>query len=110
MSNPPVVFVLDPSHTGPTFIVPPMKEMTKNLPQPRQPKKEVHFEVKTDLRLSRESSGEINKMAGYSGRSKSETLREIIEIGMKSIGKDPGYRRYVRNTQKMQRDATQQAE
>jgi len=76
----------------------------KIVPQSKQSRKKTHFPTKVDVRLAHETSDELQLIADFQRRSKSETIREIIEGGVRAFGKDQSYRRYLRNIEKMQKD------
>ena len=96
------VSVLDPSHISRTYTETSSHESVDSQ-QSRYSRKKIHFEIKVDVRLSRETVDEVERIAGYLRRSKSETIRGIIEDGVESFRKDPSYRRYLKRVAEKQR-------
>jgi hypothetical protein len=94
----------DLSHTGRTIhlVFPKIERKTARISAPkligirRERKKVTHYDTKIDLRVSHETSEEVDKIANFNRRSKSEILRQFVESGVKSTRKDPAYRRYLR--------------
>jgi hypothetical protein len=83
------------SHIGRTFQVTPKKKSV-DLSKTRSSQRKSYFPVRVGVRMSGETFAELDLVADYVRRSRSETLRQIIEVGMKSFTKEPGYRRYLK--------------
>ena len=89
------------SDTGRTFraVIPKTRvEVSKS----KQRTRKMHYDTKTDVRLSRHTSEELDKIADYARRSKSDVIRQFIEDGVKSTKKEQGYKRYLKKLDKME--------
>jgi hypothetical protein len=90
------------SHTGRTFraTFPIIEQRGGVIPKLGHPGRRRHYDIKTDFRLTRETSEELDRIAEYIRRSKSEVIRMYVEDGVKSTKMDRGYKRYLKKLEK----------